>query len=726
MTKARRSAETKRLRTARTIARAAERSPEALQTCSVWDCGRPTQAASGKGLSRRYCGKHVKHHARHGSAHRASYSAKELAPYLKAAEAWLSAHTKDAIVRATLNGLQGVLRGAGAPEITTRMHRAPARDKARVALARLRTQAVPPARLLTIALATWALAEDDWSIRADAEFRQVQIAKQAHRLAARHMPAWLDAFAKDSPMRIAPSIFPEATGPVLRELGRMIDHIGASVAERALPELLANKRQRFGEHSSHPKHMSARSSVSGPERGGSRNFDNPPLYALRDGSPPGIRRAIKGDDDRAIPPPVHNSPIPPLAVHLDPWLTASGRPLAALVAEVLSILPKARHDARASREAILGAIFANLIINPAIAVPMANHKLTRYDRRAVVSSQLKPTIDALEAAGLIVKYAAVFREKRTVIEAAPALRAAFARHGATASDIGREPSEEVIFLKKRNKREDDGDNEPFDTSAPIAGAMIDYEDTPASRLMREEVRAFNRFIAAADIRLEGDTEPRPFKPFRRIFATSRAVRFDLHGRLYGGQVGGWHQGLPREERHRIRINDEPVADLDYSNMHVRLAYAETGAAPPEGDLYAIPGLEAQRDGVKAAMSAMISRDGELKRLPPKIRQLFPPAWNGMKVAAAIKAHHPGIAHLFGKDKGVAYMFIDSQILMAVLLRLMRENIPALPMHDGIMVQQSARHRVKIIMEEEALRIAGVRLPVEERVSVWALPGGMSV
>ena len=47
---------------------------------------------------------------------------------------------------------------------------------------------------------------------------------------------------------------------------------------------------------------------------------------------------------------------------------------------------------------------------------------------------------------------------------------------------------------------------------------------------------------------------------------------------------------------------------------------------------------------------------------------------------------------------------------------MRENIPALPMHDGLMVQQSAKHRAKIIMEEEATRIAGVRLPVAEKDS----------
>ena len=57
------------------------------------------------------------------------------------------------------------------------------------------------------------------------------------------------------------------------------------------------------------------------------------------------------------------------------------------------------------------------------------------------------------------------------------------------------------------------------------------------------------------------------------------------------------------------------------------------------------------------------------------------------------------------------MLTDSSILMAVLTRLTREGIPALPMHDGLMVPQSARDRAKLIMEEEAQRITRVRLPV---------------
>jgi hypothetical protein len=82
-----------------------------------------------------------------------------------------------------------------------------------------------------------------------------------------------------------------------------------------------------------------------------------------------------------------------------------------------------------------------------------------------------------------------------------------------------------------------------------------------------------------------------------VLLTYQATRFDQGGRLYGG----FWQNLKTERRRNIRINGEPVAVLDYGSMFTRLAYAEVGAVPPEGDLYVIPGLEGYRSGVKLAM-----------------------------------------------------------------------------------------------------------------------------
>lgn len=208
-----------------------------------------------------------------------------------------------------------------------------------------------------------------------------------------------------------------------------------------------------------------------------------------------------------------DSPQPLPASHLDPWLTVKpGSPLAALVAQTMDYLPGARRDALAKREAIIAALYANFALSPAVAVPLANAKLTRYDRREVVSSQLKPTVDDLQMCFLIIKHPAVFRQRRTIIEAHPRLTALFASNGVSPSDVARLPHEEVIFLRKRKtsaKRQDAEAGEQdalFDASPQDAGDLIDYADTHETRQLRDEVRAFNSFLATADIRLEGHTE----------------------------------------------------------------------------------------------------------------------------------------------------------------------------------------------------------------------------
>jgi hypothetical protein len=87
---------------------------------------------------------------------------------------------------------------------------------------------------------------------------------------------------------------------------------------------------------------------------------------------------------------------------------------------------------------------------------------------------------------------------------------------------------------------------------------------------------------------------------RFIILPEQEISFDQGGRLFGGF---WQQ-LKRERRRHIRIEGEPVAVLDYGSMFTRLAYSEIGAEPPGGDLYAVPGFEGYRSGIKLVMNAL--------------------------------------------------------------------------------------------------------------------------
>jgi hypothetical protein len=227
-----------------------------LKRCSVWGCGESTQAFAGKGLSQSLCSKHVRHLSRHGSAHCNSYKASDMKPYLWAVERWLRENKDVALVKRITAMFDALLHGAGKPETAMRMLRAPAKDKAKVALARMRVRGIKPVRLLSITLATHAVLQDDQSMRHQGkEFLHVQIARQAHRLAARYVPvAYVSrGFGdeiKGGGLKFGHQIFPSGTGIIMRQLGAQIDAIGEHLVDLAVPHVLELKRTRFGQHAS--------------------------------------------------------------------------------------------------------------------------------------------------------------------------------------------------------------------------------------------------------------------------------------------------------------------------------------------------------------------------------------------------------------------------------------------------------------------------------------------
>ncbi|UCI29429.1 hypothetical protein [Mesorhizobium sp. B4-1-4] len=218
----------------------------------------------------------------------------------------------------------------------------------------------------------------------------------------------------------------------------------------------------------------------------------------------------------------------------------------------------------------------------------------------------------------------------------------------------------------------------------------------------------NTFLTTQDIELQGQRQA-GFKLTRR-FTLRNATdpqAFNLHGRLYGG----FWESLPKRLRAELRINGEPIADLDYASMFPRLAYAMVGAEPPEGDLYAIPGLEAHRAGVKAGFAAMLSSSNEMTRLPSSVKDALPVGWTGRRLAEAIGSKHPALVPLFGKDIALDLMFTESCILVTALLRLARMGIAALPMHDGMMTAHSTSDAARTLMMELGRQASRLSLPV---------------
>jgi hypothetical protein len=109
------------------------------------------------------------------------------------------------------------------------------------------------------------------------------------------------------------------------------------------------------------------------------------------------------------------------------------------------------------------------------------------------------------------------------------------------------------------------------------------------------VLRLNAFLANADIEFINDglaphVDPHARLLMRRfvVLKGDKGPRWDRGGRLFGD---GFWLTLASGCRANIRIDGETLADLDFSSMFARLAYAHLRVEAPSGDFYAIPGLE---------------------------------------------------------------------------------------------------------------------------------------
>ncbi len=403
----------------------------------------------------------------------------------------------------------------------------------------------------------------------------------------------------------------------------------------------------------------------------------------------------------------------PHVLHYNSWLTAGGPPLVALAGRVFEVLTppaitpgrKHRADAEGRRKACIATLAANLVLvtlSPAryigVAMPLRNLKLSRYVRSEFSADVLRSAIAQLEEAEFITIQPAVFKEQRTVIAPTARFRDTVTEMGVSVTDILHLEGRETIELwagsiRRHNKVE------------------IDYADCADADRLRAEMTAINRVLNSADIRLDG----LPMGPIHivRNFHTEQPrgmATFNRHGRLYGG----FWEHLAKDRRHLLTIAGEPVVDLDFVSMFIQLAYCRVAAHPPEGDLYAIPGLRGYRKAVKSVMVSLFFRESEAKRLPTSGKESLPEGWTMERFKAAASAFHPSIAHLFDTDVGFELMAMESEILVGILLALAANGIAALPMHDGIMVGASHKEFAMVTMRKTSEMKLGRALPVAEK------------
>lgn len=300
----------------------------------------------------------------------------------------------------------------------------------------------------------------------------------------------------------------------------------------------------------------------------------------------------------------------------------------------------------------------------------------------------------------------------TTIRASQRLKVYLEQHGISLGDIRRIPGRQTIILKDRK---------------PHSGKdakRIEYEDTPKILSWRKELETINSFLEEADIEVFGGDYDEYDRALRRTFNNGR---FEHGGRLDGGF---WIPMSKKDRFEDLEIQGERIVELDFCQMSLAAAYGLSGAPLPEGDLYHLNELSSywtpqMRSRVKQYVNAMLYRTGEMKRRPKDIKPIMI-SHDGIKerevgakvIRDLILKKHSCIAEWFECDRGMELMFYESQIIIQTILKLMDQEIVALPIYDAILVSRSKGLIAKEVMMDSFKEITGgeVKVDIQDSVS----------
>ena len=154
--------------------------------------------------------------------------------------------------------------------------------------------------------------------------------------------------------------------------------------------------------------------------------------------------------------------------------------------------------------------------------------------------------------------------------------------------------------------------------------------------------------------------------------------------------------MPKDIRDLLRINGEPVVEIDHKYLHPRLLYACLGITLSH-DPYEIDGWK--RVTVKRAFNILVNAltpQSALGAIAAQLEDTPDGQWpstsarhTARELIFAIKSRHKRLADadLFHSGAGRWLMLVDSNMCEKVQLGLAKQGIVALPVHDSHIVQE---------------------------------------
>ena len=252
---------------------------------------------------------------------------------------------------------------------------------------------------------------------------------------------------------------------------------------------------------------------------------------------------------------------------------------------------------------------------------------------------------------------------------------------------------------------------------------IDYKDNKNTKRMRNDLIEYNNLLRRSHIdipnysgEIKVDFEDESSKFVRRIFNNNS---WKNGGRFYSG----WWQRVRSHDRKYIRINNNPVVEIDFSGLHIVILYSmvgvdywnKIGKDPYDLSGYGYKMDDRTRDLLKLILLVSINaKKGKKKELLQakkavlnEIRSDDDLNWvktvfTNNQIEQLIDDfadYHKPIKQYFYSKKGIELQYIDSLIAELIINHFTRLDIPVLCIHDSFVIEWN---KEKLGDEEESL------------------------
>lgn len=378
---------------------------------------------------------------------------------------------------------------------------------------------------------------------------------------------------------------------------------------------------------------------------------------------------------------------------------------------------------------LISSLYIGWCADDAVSFPVrpAAYKAGRLD---AVQLSHEYTQEAYKALKRLKWITTKYIKDYTRIKASGGLKSAFEDIGARWMPQELQPRDELIVLRDI-KRDKDGKPIRSGKRRKKKKYPCALPNTSEVDLWRDNLEYINSELAKHCVSLDlsninldalkkelatkkGDQETYKRLYLHRVQLTRIFSRGSLSkgGRFYRG----WWQAIPEIHRPHIRIDGKKVIEIDYSGISLRIISAQCGVnLPAEVDPYDI-GLpnwqgstDERRKPLKKIINALINdEDGDYKLVgtksfygvtPRELRKLF-------------QETHPVVYERLADGIGLESQFVDSQIAESVMLRMLKDGIVCLPIHDSFLVPSGYHQVLSSVMKDTFREITGAEISVD--------------